>query len=314
MRLLPALLAAAAIAVTTAAVGISAVPASAAVPTTCPSTFSVLHDDHIGSLQIPAGPYTVTVLDQSRLSCAEASDRFRQFLEDWDGVLPAPWTVNASTATFTAGQAVGFRIARASAPSGGGGGQYPASSTRCPGYFQVLHNDRIGSFRIPQGDYTVTLLSLGRISCEGASNRLAAFLQDFDGKLPNGWRLDPETGTFTRRGSTNYGFRIKPAATPQPVPAGGGGTVYPAGRACPGTFRVLHNDRIGTLRLPKGRYRVTIRPSGRPSCAQASRDLARFLDDPSGNLPKPWRVNVANGTFTARSGVGFRIKPVSVIT
>ena len=120
MRLLPALLAAAAIAVTTAAVGISAVPASAAVPTTCPSTFSVLHDDHIGSLQIPAGPYTVTVLDQSRLSCAEASDRFRQFLEDWDGVLPAPWTVNASTATFTAGQAVGFRIApvRNPLPSG----------------------------------------------------------------------------------------------------------------------------------------------------------------------------------------------------
>jgi hypothetical protein len=313
MRLLPAFLAAAAIAVTTAAVGISAVPASAAVPTTCPSTFSVLHDDHIGSLQLPAGPYTVTVLDSSRLSCAEASDRFRQFLEDWDGVLPAPWALNPATATFTGGQGIGFRIARASTPSGGGGGQYPASSTRCPGHFQVLHNDRIGKFRIPKGAYTVTLLSLGRISCAGASKRLAAFLQDFDGKLPNGWRLDRETGTFTRRGSTNYGFRIKPAATSQPVPAGGGGTVYPGGRVCNGTFRVLHDDHIGALQLPKGRYRITIRPSGRPSCAQASRDLAGFLDAPSGKLPKPWRVNAANGTFSGGTGVGFRIKPIGII-
>jgi hypothetical protein len=307
MRLLPALLAAAAIA---AVVAIFAVPASAAVPTTCPATFTVLHDDHIGSMQIPAGPYTVTVLDPSRLSCAEASDRFRQFLEDWDGDLPAPWTLDAATATFTGAQGAGFRIARASAPSGGGGGQYPATGTRCPGSFQVLHNDRIGSFRIPKGDYTVTLLSLGRISCAGASNRLAAFLQDFDGRLPNGWRLDPETGTFTRRGSTNYGFRIKPAATSQP---GGGGTVYPAGRVCGGTFRVLHDDHIGALQLPKGRYRITLRPTGRPSCAQASRDLARFLDDPNGKLPKPWRVNAATGTFTGRTGVGFRIKPVAIL-
>jgi hypothetical protein len=314
MRLLPALLAAAAIAATTAVAAVSAVPASAAVPTTCPSTFTVLHDDHIGPMQVPAGPYTVTVLDPSRLTCAEASDRFRQFLEDWDGVLPSPWKLDAATATFTAGQDVGFRIARASAPSGGGGGQYPASGTRCPGFFQVVHNDRIGAFRIPEGDYTVTLLSVGRLSCAGASNRLAAFLQDFDGRLSNGWRLDRETATFTRRGSTNYGFRIKPAATPQPVPAPGGGTVYPAGRVCAGTFRVLHNDRVGALALPKGRYRITLQKSGRPSCAQASRDLARFLDDPSGKLPAPWRVNAANGTFTTASGAGFRIKPVGIIT
>jgi hypothetical protein len=313
MRLLPALLAAAAIAATTAAAAVSAVPASAAVPTACPSTFAVQHDDHIGAMQIPAGPYTVTVLDPSRLSCAEASDRFRQFLEDWDGVLPAPWTLDAATATFTGGQGAGFRIARASAPSGGGGGQYPATGTRCPGYFQVLHNDRIAAFRIPKGDYTVTLLSLGRISCAGASHRLAAFLQDFDGVLPSRWTLDPETATFTRDGSTNYGFRIKPATTPQPVPAPGGGTVYPAGRQCAGTFRVLHDDHIGALQLPAGRYRVTVRPSGRPSCSLASRDLARFLADPNGGLPQPWRVNAATGTFTGRTGVGFRIKPVRTI-
>jgi hypothetical protein len=114
----------------------------------------------------------------------------------------------------------------------------------------------------------VRLLSLGRISCEGASNRLAAFLQDFDGKLPNGWRLDPETATFTRRGSTNYGFRIKPAATPQPVPAGGGGTVYPAGRACPGTSgscTTTASARSGSRRA------ATASRSGRPGARAAPR-------------------------------------------
>jgi hypothetical protein len=311
MRLPCALLAAAAIAATMAVAAVSAVPASAAVPATCPATFTVLHNDRIGALSVPAGHYTLTVLDPSRLSCAEAADRFRQSLEDWDGVLPAPWKLDAATATFTAGQGVGFRIAAAAAPSGGGGGQYPATGTRCPGTFQVLHNDRIGAFRIPKGAYIVTLLSTGRLTCTGASRRLAEFLQDFDGRLPRRWTLDPETATFTRAGSTNYGFRIEPAVTPVPS---GGGTVYPAGRRCAGTFRVLHDDHVGALRLPAGRYRITIRPSGRPSCAAASRYLAGFLDDPSGTLPRPWRVNAASGTFTRRAGVGFRVKPVRAIS
>jgi len=306
MRLLPALLAAAALAATTAAAS-----ASAAVPVVCPATFSVLHDDRIGALQVPAGPYTLTVLDSSRLSCAEAADRFRQSLEDWNGKLPAPWKLNVATATFTAGPGVGFTIAKAATPSGGGGGQHPATGTRCPGVFQVLHNDRIGAFRIPKGDYTVTLLSIGRLSCAKASNRLAAFLQDFDGRLPGRWRLDPETATFSRGGSTNYGFRIEPAATP--TPDTGGGTVFPASRRCPGTFRVLHDDVIGALELPAGRYRITLRPSERPKCARASRLLARFLDDPSGDLPRPWRVNAATGTFLGRDGAGFRVKPVGAI-
>ena len=210
-----------------AAVALSAAPASAAVPATCPATFTVLHNDQIGALSVPAGPYTLTVLDPSKLSCAEAADQFRQFLEDWDGVLPTPWKLDAATATFTAGQGVGFRIAAAAAPSGGGGGQYPATGTRCPGTFQVLHNDRIGAFRIPKGAYSVTLLSTGRLTCAQASRRLASFLQDFDGVLPGRWTLDSETATFTRAGSTNYGFRIKPAVAPVPS---GGGTVYPAGQ------------------------------------------------------------------------------------
>ena len=69
-------------------------PASAQTPAACPSTFAVLHDDHIGALALPQGNYTITVTDPARLSCAAASDRFRQFLQDFDGVFPSPWTLD----------------------------------------------------------------------------------------------------------------------------------------------------------------------------------------------------------------------------
>ena len=59
------------------------------------------------------------------------------------------------------------------------------------------------------------------------------------------------------RGGRNTGFRIKELAGP-PRPSGGGSGVYPNGRRCPGTFDVLHNDSIGSLRLRKGPYIVTL--------------------------------------------------------
>ena len=83
-------------------------PAVPAEPLTCPSTFAVLHDDRIGALELPAGNYTVTTLDSTRLDCSYASDLFRQFLEDRDGRLPRPWTLDATTATFTRGPGDGF--------------------------------------------------------------------------------------------------------------------------------------------------------------------------------------------------------------
>ena len=290
----------------------AAAPAAAqttAVPAACPDTFSVLHDDAIGALSLPAGPYTITVGDPSRLSCAEAADLFRQFLEDWDGVLPRPWKLNAATATFSGGSGKSFSVARAARPSGGGGGRHPATGLQCPGTFQVLHDDRIGRLSVPAGPYTVTLLSAGSMSCTKASKKFARFLQDFDGVLPGTWVVDRQTATFSRAG-TNVGFRVEPAVNPAPPTPGGGGTVYPSGRRCAGTFRVLHNDRIGALSLPKGRYVVTIGKGGKPSCSSASRLLAKFLDDPSGKLPSPWKLNAGTGTFSA-PGQSFRIKPAA---
>jgi hypothetical protein len=282
------------------ALAVAPTMASAQVPAACPATFTVLHNDSIGAFSVPAGHYQLTA---TGISCHAASDRFRQFLEDFDGRLPRPWRLDAASATFSGGGA-SFSIARVTTPSGGGGGRHPATGTHCPSTFQVLHDDHIGSFEVPAGPYTVTLLSVGPLSCAQATRLLAGFLQDFDGRLQSPWVLDQATGTFLR-GSASVGFRIDPAARP----SGGGGGTHPAGRRCPGTFRVQHNDRIDRLRLSAGPYRVTLAASRRPTCAAASRLLARFLQ--RGQTTRPWRVRASTATFSRPSGAGFRVKPVA---
>jgi hypothetical protein len=283
--------------------------ASAQATVSCPDTFEVLHDDTVGALYLPKGHYEITVLSPGAISCAEAADLFRQFLEDWDGKLPRPWVVDAQYSRFTrgAGGGVGFSVAPSGGGGGGGGGGHHPSGAACPGTFQVLHNDRIGSFAVPKGNYRITLLSVGRISCAQAANYLARFLQDFDGVLPRPWFLDKETATFMR-GARNTGFRIKPWAGAA-HPSGGGHGVHPTGNRCPSTFRVLDNDSIGRLRLKKGPYRITLVGRG-ISCSRASQLFTSFLEDFEGDLPKPWRLNVQTATFTrGGSGAGFRVKP-----
>lgn len=298
--------------VTSALLAALALPAGASAQgggstAVCPATFEVLHDDTIGALYLPRGAYTVTLLNADTLTCAQASDLFRQFLEDWDGRLPRPWRLNAQTSTFTRGSSgTGFSVAPAGNHGGGGGGGHHPHGAACPGTFRVLHNDVIGTFSIPRGNYRITLLSVGRISCSQASRYFARFLQDYDGILPFPWILDPETGTFMR-GRRNVGFRIKEWVGPV-VPSGGGSGTHPTGSRCPGTFRVLHNDRIGKLRLPKGPYRITLVRSG-VSCSQASAQFTRFLQDYEGALPRPWVLNVQTATFTrGAGGAGFRVK------
>ena len=294
-------------------IGVTLAPGAAhaqagGAPAACPASFEVLHDDSVGPLRFPKGPYTLTVLDPSTLTCAEASDLFRQFLEDFDGALPRPWFANAASSTFSRGPSgsVGFRWALSNAHGGGSGGHHPQGNA-CPGTFQVLHNDRIGSFAVPSGNYRMTLLSARRITCAKASSYFARFLQDFDGVLPAPWFIDPETGSFMR-GSRNVGFRVKELVGP-PSPSGGGSGTHPNGDRCPGTFRVLDDDRIGKLRLRRGPYRITLLGS-RLSCPAASSLFRGFLEDFDGVLARPWVVNRQTGTFTRGRGgkTGFRVK------
>ena len=277
-----------------AALAVSAAPAQAQAPTACPATFAVLHDDRIGPLLLPQGDYAVTA---SVLSCAEAADRFRQFLQDFDGNLPAPWRLDAATATFTGAAGQAFSVARAAAPSGGGGGSHPATGTRCPATFHVLHADRVGALRLPAGQYAITLLAIGRLSCAQAAARFTAFLQDWDGRLPGGWIVDAETGTFLR--SAHVGFRVKPTGSA----ASGNSAV---GRRCGGdAFSIEFPHRFPGLRIPAGAYRVW---SLGASCNRAEQQLGRLLDLTNGRLPRGWSVDPATATFTRRGTAQFRIK------
>jgi hypothetical protein len=277
------------------AAALFAAPASAQTPTACPATFAVLHDDRIGTLQLPAGNYTLTV---NGISCADAADRFRQFLQDFDGRLPSPWQLDVATATFTGGSQA-FSVAAAATPSGGGGGNHPATGTLCPGTFSVLHNDRIGPLRLPAGQYTITLLSIGRMSCAQASAKFTRFLQDYDGILPGRWIVDYETGTFLR--SLHVGFRVKPTGLP---PSGNS----PVGTRCGGdAFSVDRAHRFPGLRVRPGAYRIWAIGT---SCDNAAQQLGRLMNLTQGRLPRGWTRNATTATFSRRGTPQFRIKLV----
>lgn len=79
---------------------------------------------------------------------------------------------------------------------------------------------------------------------------------------------------------------------------------------CPATFRVLHDDRIGKLELPKGNYRVTLLDDELLTCKRASKLFAKFLQDFDGKLGGGWKVRVGTATFSKPDGAGFSVKRV----
>jgi hypothetical protein len=280
-----------------AAVLAPAAPAAAQVPATadCPSTFDVLHDDRIGQISLPAGRYRVTV---TGVSCPASSDLFARFLQDWDGVLPRPWSgasPGAGTATFRRGTTgVQFTVTRTSSGGGGAG--------TCSGAYRVRQAERIGALVVPAGRYRIVLLGASGPTCAQAATLLTGFLEDFDGQLSGGWVLLAQTATFVR-GSVVYGFRIEPWTGG----GGGGGGGSKVQTRCRATFRVLHRDRIGPLRYPAGPYRLDVRGIG---CATAASLFRSFLDAPSGRLPGAWSIQARTGTFVRRGGsASFQAKP-----
>ena len=89
------------------------------------------------------------------------------------------------------------------------------------------------------------------------------------------------------------------------------GTVARAAAACPSTFHVLHDDRIGRLRLREGHYRIRVLDERALNCSKAAGLFAKFLQDFDGELPGRWQLDVATATFTKRgTDEGFRVKRV----
>ncbi|UUY01766.1 hypothetical protein LRS13_13640 [Svornostia abyssi] len=278
------------LAIAVAAVACAPATASAQSATTCPATFQVLHNDRIGALKLPAGAYQITA---TGLSCAQASKLFTQFLNDWDGNLPSPWRVVASRSQFVRGTSgTSFTVRRVTTP---------ATPGACSGTFAIFEPVNAAGLQIGLGHWALSVA--GGLSC---STAFQVFAQTADTNLvPPGWTVDPATNTFRRGGqsfvATNQGN----------APSGIGRST---GTRCPATFRVLNNDRIGALSLPKGNYLITLLPGGGLSCPVASDLFAAFLRDTNGRLPAPWRLNAQTATFTrgAGSDIGFQVEPARV--
>ncbi|MCE3246470.1 MAG: hypothetical protein K0R41_295 [Geminicoccaceae bacterium] len=184
-----------------------------------------------------------------------------------------------------------------------------AAVVRCPN-FTVVHDDRIGKVQLPHGAYKVKVLDDRRLTCPQASSLFKQFLKDFDGKLPDGWRVQERKGarrptaTFSQRGGAS--FRVKRAKR-QSGGGGGGGGHYPSGAAvkCP-VFHVLNNDLIAGVRFRKGTYQMTA--LGGVTCTKASSLFKRFLREAQESLPGRWRLKKASGKFLrGHRGKGFQV-------
>ncbi len=176
-----------------------------------------------------------------------------------------------------------------------------AAKAACGAPFSVLHNDRIGALKLQAGQYDITLIRPQRITCARASHLFSRFLQDYNGVLPDGWRLNVAKARFRKGGG--FGFEVAPSSGG----GGGGGGQHPQGNStkCP-TFRVLHDDLIDGQRFRQGTYQMTA--LGGLSCQKASTLFTGFLANNQNDLPGRWRLNARSGTFLRDgTGKGFQV-------
>jgi hypothetical protein len=173
----------------------------------------------------------------------------------------------------------------------------------CPGTFQVLNNDRVGPLMLPAGPYVISIS--GKLTCTQASSLFTTFLEQWTGKLPGGWAVTPNG---FRNGATAFTVALTRKKPPSPAPSS---------RTCPGSFSVLHNDRIGPASFAQGNYVITLLKASTShfSCQTASRTFAYFLNTRFAKpLPYPWLLNAKTTTFTQKTnGFGFRIAQVQLL-
>ena len=270
-----------------AILGFTTSPSTTAAVARCTSSFTVLHNDRVGALSIPAGQYYLTPVG---LSCAPASEFVARFLDDFDGVLPGGWTPNAANVSFvntltSQSISIGSRL-----PPG------PPSGGRCPGTFTVQHNDRIGALLLRPGRYAITTK---RLPCSVATSQLAFFLfHDFAGTLPKPWKLNPAVRRFSRGNSS---FSVKFVS--RSGKSGGGGVHPNLAITCPGTVSLAATTTLGSLIIPAGSYYVNV--FSNLSCSAATTLFKQFVTARA--LPVQWTLDGDTGTFL-RGKEGFQIE------
>jgi hypothetical protein len=167
-----------------------------------------------------------------------------------------------------------------------------ATPTTCPG-FRVLHNDRIGAAVFPAGTYTVNLETAG-LNCKSSAELFARFLEDWDGNLPQPWKVAGEgsgKASFVRGSLGGFSVELTAKAKEE-----GSGTNPDLGTLCTGTFTVNSTTQIETLRFTKGAFLIYLPKGSGLACNQASRLFTKFLGS-GGKLPSPWKLTNQTATF-----------------
>jgi len=167
-----------------------------------------------------------------------------------------------------------------------------AGASGACGQFRVMHNDKISGVSFPAGPYNMVNSGM---SCAQTTKYFQQFLEA--DRVPSGWTVKLLSGQrrrFTKlHTNPTVDFQATPASEPTPTPT-------PSGLTCAGTFRVLHNDQVGAMKLPAGSYTIKLASHNTPglNCKVASNEFAYFLDnDWAGNLPRPWKMNVGAKSF-----------------
>ncbi len=276
--------------------------ASAGV-TACPP-FTVLHNDKIGAISFPAGPYNVT--DLAGVTCQQSSTLFAQFLQDWDGVLPGGWAlkqVGAGRVFYSKG-GHSFTATPAKTPTPGPSPAPSPSSLTCPGSFQVVHNDRIGAMSLPAGNYRINRLTSSQaLTCAQSTAWFAYFLNhDYAGNLPAPWTMNTGAKTFYDGSHTN-GFNV--------LKLTGLGVVMGSNprygdSICSTNFGVGATTTISGFTVPAGNY--VLIATGSATCARATQLATQTINN--GELPAGWTIDKSVGWFHNIGGrYGFQLDP-----
>jgi cell division protease FtsH len=61
-------------------------------------------------------------------------------------------------------------------------------------------------------------------------------------------------------------------------------------------------QRVSSLVLPKGSYRITVQETGDLTCDEARQHLREILAAPGGTLPDGWQVDISSQTFSRKDG------------
>jgi len=103
------------------AVAITAAPAAAdGGSAACTVPFEMARTQPLGSIFLQPGPYKVTVMDTSEITCDEANDQLREVLREPGAAIPGGWKLDEGTRTLSRADGTDAFRFDADTPVGGG--------------------------------------------------------------------------------------------------------------------------------------------------------------------------------------------------